>query len=150
MEPVPYVWGFALSRDQLQMLAQKIADPKLFERFGDNWHSILLETMRHRAKRQTLLEYAHAKTKQPVYLWVHLVVPSWNGAPPTFAPPKEHMRRFLQLYKLGDEFGKVSCGYARWPKGIATPEWFYDALWDIINSQGEDVVAIARRYSWRP
>ncbi|KAF5331780.1 hypothetical protein D9758_018094 [Tetrapyrgos nigripes] len=148
--PVPYVWGFTLSEDQLPILARKLASQELLDRYKDRWHTILLETMRRKNRRQTFVWYPrHPETGLPFYLWVHFVVPSWTGRFPTVTPSETEAISYLRSYGLGN-FGRVGSGYARWPKGISTPEWFEAALFEIIEKQGETAVSLARRIRWDP
>ena len=70
-------------------------------------------------KHQTFVRYDR-ESKDPWYLWVHLVVPSWDGKTPKIDVPDEVIHHQFNQYGIGPEFGTVKKLYAKWPRDISS------------------------------
>ena len=117
--PVPYIWGIGLTPHQLEILARKVVPEERLRDARYNFHTALVDEMDYLNNHQTFLRYDR-EPEDPLYIWVHLVVPSWDGDVPKIDVPNEVVSAQFGRYGIGSEFGKVQKLYAKWPRLISS------------------------------
>ncbi|KAF8211887.1 hypothetical protein K438DRAFT_1217645 [Mycena galopus ATCC 62051] len=120
--PTPYVFGFALTPDQLRTVVHKwLPDHTADESRGDrSYHIALVQYFRKQRLEWTVLNTSTSSGERR-FLWVIDVIPiwKWDGTVPEVRMPAKNIEQVQSKFGLEsvETMGQI------WPFGMTPPEW---------------------------
>ncbi|KAF8918734.1 hypothetical protein CPB85DRAFT_1249524 [Mucidula mucida] len=122
--PIPYVSGIALNQAQVDAMAHLSLSEEEISR-SRTTHCALIDLMERKKQKLTLVPFEHKGERH--YLFVTIVVPSFDGSDPKMTVPKYIFDSFRKSYGRGPnhEFDRLYGATFRWPIFFAEPDWLY-------------------------
>ncbi|KAJ6509038.1 hypothetical protein C8R45DRAFT_463516 [Mycena sanguinolenta] len=120
--PATFVFGFALTPDQLRTVVHKWLPGEITNQLeGDHsYHAALVEYFRNKRYEWTVL-HTRSGSGEHRFLWVTQVVPIWDsdGTVPELLMPAKNFEQLQSTFGLTSL--ETMC--QRWPPGMTPPEW---------------------------